>query len=63
MKPNREITIWYPDSPQVADYETTWGEFARDNESDVVADVAAQLESFDYAEIGGGAAPRVCISI
>lgn len=61
MTPQTPITISYPDGPP-ADRECTWQEFIEWNDdADLVADVAAQIAEYGYAQIGGGAAPAVWI--
>lgn len=58
MNMNTPITIQIDAGEQV---ETTWGDFVANNDEDTVADVAEQIASDNYAEIGGGAAPIVWI--
>lgn len=61
MTPATAITIQFPEQPDMADVETTWGSFVAENDEDTVADVAEQIAADNYAEIGGGAAPLVWI--
>ena len=55
------ITIQFPDQPEMASVETTWGAFVAENDEDTVADVAELIAADNYAEIGGGASPLVWI--
>lgn len=61
MTPNTKLIIQYPDTD--SDAETTWGEFSTVNsdDTDMLADVEAQIAEHNYAEIGGGAAPVIWI--
>ena len=54
------ITIQFPGS-DIADVETTWAAFVAENDEDTVEDVAEQIASDNYAEIGGGASPTVWV--
>lgn len=40
----------------------SWGGFAANNDADIVADAAAQIEAHGYAYVGGGASPGVYVA-
>ena len=63
LLPETLITVQYPESEQSGFFETTWSEFAAANsdDSELLAEIVAQIAEHNYAEIGGGASPQVWI--
>jgi len=59
------ITIQFPEGDVFGNpkptVQTTWGEFVAANDEETVSDVAEQIATDNYAEIGGGASPVVWV--